>query len=114
MQGETTRARGEGFFPATLKGLAEAWGRRLDQPGTFLGVSLTSQAFPLGSQEPMELGGKEFSTCSFQSQARWKPEILSLAGSLRTKFQNSIPSSITVHELEKSSHYRTTSNATKK
>lgn len=69
-------AGGEGFFLLSRKGLAEAWGRRLHPPGTFLRISLTAQACPLVSQGPVELGGEEFSTCSFQSWARWKPSFL--------------------------------------
>lgn len=46
----------------------------MDRPGTFLGINLTSQAFPLGSQGSVERGG-EVSTCTFQPPARRRPDI---------------------------------------
>lgn len=50
------------------KDLAERWGGKLDGPGTFLGISLSSLASLLGGQGPVELGGEIFHLASSLEQ----------------------------------------------
>lgn len=71
-RGKIPGQRVRASFLLPQKGLAEVWGGRLDRPGTFLGISLTSHAFPFDSQGPVELGGEVF---HLQFPAKGKIEI---------------------------------------